>query len=215
MTGITETRGPAATGGRRADSGASLALAWRWMLARGILALLLAAAALSFPVEAVFAFTLILSAFAGADGLVSFIAGVGGAAARDKRSLWLLLRGLVGIAVALLFAILPVLATLTYALVGVSLLAAWLIVAGMLEVVAAIRLRKTIKGEWLLGASGAFSVAMGLLVWGVSWTWPLSSLLSVGWMIAAWALLSSVALVTLALRLKRLRSRAERVIPEP
>lgn len=177
---------------------------WRWLLARGVLALLLAGVAFLFPIDTVFAFTLVFAVFAGADGIISLIGGVAGAAARDERWETLALRGLLGIAVALLFAIMPVVATLSYALVSASLLAAWAVVAGVLEIAAAIRLRKAITGEWLLGLSGALSVILGLFLWMTFWTYPLASLFSMGWMVAAWALFSGIALIALALRLRRL-----------
>jgi uncharacterized membrane protein HdeD (DUF308 family) len=50
------------------------------------------------------------------------------------------------------------------ALVLVSLIGAWSIVRGLVEIVGAIRLRKEITDEWSLIAAGALSVLFGLIL---------------------------------------------------
>jgi len=67
---------------------------------RGVLALALGAVAFLFPVSALFALTMVFAAYAGADGLLSTVAGVRGAARREERWWALILRGIIGIAVA-------------------------------------------------------------------------------------------------------------------
>ncbi|MGJ0239574.1 DUF308 domain-containing protein [Novosphingobium fluoreni] len=54
---------------------------WGWFAVRGVLALLLGIVAILFPVSALFAFTMVCAAYAGADGLLSTIAGM-----RTRRS---------------------------------------------------------------------------------------------------------------------------------
>ncbi len=182
---------------------------WGWFVFRGVLALILGVVAFLFPLNALFAFTLVFAAFAGADGIVSLVAGIRGATHKAERWGTLILRGVIGIAAALLFAIMPSVATLSYALVTLVTLIVWSILTGVLEIAAAVRLRKEIEGEWLLGLSGVLSILLGAWVWAMLWTYPVASVLSVAWLIAVWAVIAGVALIALGLRLRRSKSTAD------
>lgn len=183
----------------------TLAANWRWFLLRGILSVLIGVAALLFPASALIAFTLLFAAWVGADGILSLIAGVRGAAAKADRWGMLILRGLLGIGVALLVALLPGIAALAYAIMTLSIVAIWAILTGGFEIAAAIRLRKVIEGEWLLVLSGILSLALGA---GIVWlllTDPLASLVSVAWVIGFYALMAGVVLIAFSFRLRALR----------
>lgn len=179
---------------------------WGWLVVRGVLALVLAVIAFLFPLNAVFAFTMVFAAYAGADGVLSLIAGIRGATHHDERWGSLILRGVAGIAVAALFLVMPGVATLSWAYVAAGLVVAWAILTGLFEIVAAVRLRREIKGEWMLALSGLLSLLLGLWIWWVLWTDPLVSLLSVGWAIGVWAVVAGVALIALGLRLRGLQA---------
>jgi uncharacterized membrane protein HdeD (DUF308 family) len=139
---------------------------WGWFVVRGVLALTLGVVAFLFPVSALFAFTMVFAAYAGADGLLSTIAGVRGATRKEERWWMLILRGIIGlaVAVAVLFLAVPFVSTASYALATLSVLSAWAILTGVLEIAAAIRLRKEMEGEWLLALSGVLSLLLGLAV---------------------------------------------------
>jgi uncharacterized membrane protein HdeD (DUF308 family) len=77
-------------------------------------------------------------------------------------------------------------------------IAGWAVGTGMFEIVAAIRLRKEIQGEWALGLSGALSVLFGLMMF-VS---PGAGALAVLGLIAAYAIAFGVLLVVLGFRLR-------------
>lgn len=194
-----------ATSSMGADHHGLLGRNWGWLVFRGVLALVLGVLALFFPAGAVFGFALVFAAYAGADGIVSLIAGIRGATHKGERWGQLIFSGIIGIAVAVLFVVMPGIATISYALITVALIAFWAIFTGLFEVAAAIRLRKAIKGEWLLALSGVASVLLGTALWVAIIVEPLVSLLSVGWMIGVYALVAGVVLIVLGLRLRNSR----------
>lgn len=196
--------------GREARAGAFLlSRNWGWLVIRGVLALILGTVAFLFPVSALFAFTMVFAAYAGADGILSTIAGVRGATRKEERWWAFILRGIIGLAVAAIFVLMPFAATVSYALATLGLLSAWAMLAGILEVIAAVRLRKEIEGEWLLGFSGLLSILLGLAVPTALYVNPPATILSVAWIIAFYAVLAGIALIALGLRLRRKKERRE------
>ena len=175
---------------------------WGWLLARGILLILLGFFAMLAPGFALFTFALVFAAFSFFDGVLALISGF--RRAHDGRR-WgaMVLSGLAGIAVGVLFVFFPRVSTLTYAMLIVWLVAAWAVLTGAFEISAAIRLRQEIQGEWLLALSGVLSVLLGIaLVW-LLYANPAATLLSVAWLIAIYAFVAGVALILLALKLRR------------
>jgi uncharacterized membrane protein HdeD (DUF308 family) len=84
------------------------------------------------------------------------------------------------------------------ALALVLFVAAWSLVTGVAEVVAAIRLRQHIQGEWLLALSGILSIAFGILLF-IS---PMIGAIAIAIWIGAYAVVFGALLVGLALRLR-------------
>lgn len=78
-------------------------------------------------------------------------------------------------------------------------IAAWAIVTGVLQIVAAFRLRKEIQGEWLMGLMGLLSVAFGLLLVAQ----PGAGALAVAWIIATYAFIFGVLLVMMAFKVRK------------
>ncbi|HKC02839.1 MAG TPA: DUF308 domain-containing protein [Sphingomicrobium sp.] len=175
---------------------------WGWLLLRGVLAIALGSVAVLFPLSALFAFTLMFAAYAFADGVASLIAGIRSARAGER---WgaMVFRGVTGILVGVVFVLLPVVATLTYAFLTVVMLAIWSIIAGIFEISAAIRLRKVIQGELLLGISGLFSLLLGFAILVLVIPSPAATILSAAWLIAIYAFAAGIVLIMLAFQLKR------------
>ncbi|GIX19126.1 MAG: hypothetical protein KatS3mg120_0802 [Erythrobacter sp.] len=181
----------------------SLTRNW-WVFAlRGLLALIFAALALALPGSALFALTIVFGAFAFVDGAFSLVAAYRRMRAGES---WggLALSGAFGVLAGLVVLIWPLIATIALALLFWWSLVFWSVTTGIFELVAAVRLRREISGEIWLALSGVLSVVFGgLLIW-LLFTYPLASLISLGWVIAFYAALSGALQLLLALRLRRL-----------
>ena len=177
---------------------------WKWFMLRGVLALLLGIGAIVFPLSAVFAFTMLFAAYCFIDGIASLVAGIHGVEEPGHRWGALVFSGLIGILIGILFLVMPLVATITYAFIVLVMLAAWAILTGILEIAVALRLRKEIEGEWLLGLSGAISVLLGIGVIVLVIPYPAASILSAAWLIAFFAVGTGIVLVAQALRLRSL-----------
>src|ERR1700681_2911539 len=84
------------------------------------------------------------------------------------------------------------------ALALVCFIGAWAIVTGTFEIIAAIRLRRYIKGEWLLMLSGAMSLLFGGLVL----AFPGVGAVSIAWLLGIYATADGLVLITLGLRMR-------------
>jgi uncharacterized membrane protein HdeD (DUF308 family) len=96
------------------------------------------------------------------------------------------------------------------ALALVFVVASWAVVTGVAQIVAAVRLRKRIRGEWLLALSGALSVAFGVLLLAA----PAAGALVLALWVGVYAVLFGALLLALGMRLRAWsRSPAHRVPP--
>jgi uncharacterized membrane protein HdeD (DUF308 family) len=114
----------------------------------------------------------------------------------------LLLWGLIGIGVG----ILTFLAPDVTAFVILFYIAIWAIATGVLEIVAAIRLRHEITGEWLLIFGGVISILFGVLMIAQ----PIAGAFALLWLIGAFAILFGIILVVLAFRARTFNHRLAR-----
>ena len=174
-----------------------------WFLVRGILAIAFGIVAVLLPGSAIFAAALIFAAFTFADGLFSFVSGVRGARHHTQRWRALIFNGIVGIAIGVLFVIWPLLSTLAYAFALVLLIALFYLATGIGQIVAAIRLRKEMEGEWMLALLGVSALLLGGVLFFILWTNPAATLLTVAWLIGLYALISGACLIALSIRLRK------------
>lgn len=181
---------------------------WIAFLIRSILWIVLGVIAILYPISALFAFTFLFAIVAGVDGIASIIGAIKGAKEKTDRWGWLILRGLAGIAIAVIFVLMPLMMTVSYAFVAVAMISVWAILTGGMEIGAAIRLRRQIDREWLMMLGGLVSILFGVALIYIMYADPAATVLSVGWLIGAFALCFGFMLGWLAFRLKRHRDQS-------
>jgi uncharacterized membrane protein HdeD (DUF308 family) len=165
---------------------------WWAVVLRGVLAILFGILAFAWPAITLQVLVLFFGAYALVDGVFALIAGLSNRVGTNRW--WVVLEGLVGIVVGILAFLWPGLTA--FALL--YLIAAWAIVTGILEIMAAIELRKEISNEWLLILSGILSVIFGVLIA----LFPRAGALSIIWLIAIYAIVFGIMFVALGLRLR-------------
>ena len=166
---------------------------WGWIVVRGIAAVIFGVLALVLPGITLAALVLLWGAYALADGIIALIAAF---RIRDRgKPFWaLVVVGILGVAAGILTFIWPGMT----AIVLLAFIAAWSLVMGIFQIIAAVRLRKSIENEWLLGLSGLLSVIFGVLIL----INPGAGALAVIWVIGAYAIVFGVLLIALGLKLR-------------
>jgi uncharacterized membrane protein HdeD (DUF308 family) len=172
---------------------------WWVFVLRGILAILFGLAVFLVPGLALLTFVLLFGVYALAAGIFEIAAAFDKTETRSQPRWALLLIGIVSIAAGIITFVTPRLTALSL----LYLIAAWAIVTGVLDIVAAIRLRKVIEREWLYVLSGVLSVVFGVVVM----AFPGAGALTMALWIGAWSVASGVLLVALGFKL-RARSRS-------
>ena len=167
---------------------------WWLLLVRGIAAVLFGIAAFAWPGLTIAMLVLLFGTWMLVDGVFGVVDSIRYRDQIPNWGLWLL-DGILGMVVGAVALFMPGAAAVAL----LMLVAAWAIVGGVLRIVAAIQLRKRIEGEWLLGLSGALSIMFGVLLVVV----PAAGILSLVWLIAAWAIVFGIVLAVLAFRLRR------------
>jgi uncharacterized membrane protein HdeD (DUF308 family) len=168
-----------------------LSRGWWLLLLRGVAALAFGILTFVLPQISLATLVLLFGAYSMADGILCLWSALAGS--REHESWWLLLLGgLVGIGIGVLTFMAPgvtALALLIY-------VAAWAIATGVLEIVAAIRLRIEIQGEWTLILAGLASVVFGVLIMAR----PGVGALALVWLIGSYACVYGALLLMLAFR---------------
>jgi uncharacterized membrane protein HdeD (DUF308 family) len=187
-----------------------LALATNWwaLVIRGLAAVLLGVLALAWPGITLVALVFLFAGYSLVDGVASL---VGAVRAMEHHDRWgvLVLEGIVGIAAAVVTLAWPAITAIAL----VYVIAAWAIITGVLEIAAAIRLRRHISGEWLLILGGIASLAFGILLMIA----PLAGALVIAIWVGVYAVFFGVMLMALGFRLRSWgrTSRAGGQVPLP
>jgi uncharacterized membrane protein HdeD (DUF308 family) len=151
--------------------------------------------ALIWPAATLGVLVLLFGVYALADGLVTAGTALFGGPLSAGRRGWLLLAGVAGTAAGVVTLAWPGITALAL----LWLIAAWAIVTGVMEFVAAVSLRRELANEWLLALGGTVSAAFGILLA----VRPQQGALAVILLIGLYAIASGATLVALAVRLRR------------
>jgi uncharacterized membrane protein HdeD (DUF308 family) len=179
------------------DTTLSMVLAENWWAAalRGVFAVVFGLIALLLPGVTMLGLVLVFAAYSLVDGIMEIILAIR-AARRRQRWIWILLQGLLGIAVAVIAVIWPDITVVAFVL----LVAVFSIISGALTLANAPRV-PTGHGRWWLVLGGIASVLFGILLIAA----PLIGALVLAWWIGAWAIVLGVTLIILAFRLRARR----------
>lgn len=171
-----------------------------WLIAlRGVLAIVFGCLAFLWPGLLWLTVVYLFAAYALLDGGMAIATVIRNRGHVEHR--WaMLLAGVVGIAAGILALVWPAITELMMLL----MIAGWSIATGVLQIVAAVQLRKVIEREWLLALSGVLSVVFGVLLVAM----PLAGLLVIAWWAAAFWIAFGTMLVVLAFRLRGLGQEA-------
>ena len=129
----------------------------------------------------------------------------GGIAGRKTHENWWLpvIGGLLGIGIGILTFVVPGITAVAL----VFYIAIWAVATGVLQIVAAIHLRREIKGEWLLVLGGILSIIFGILVM----TNPGAGAVAIVWLIGIYAIVFGISLSALAFRVRRFGKIAQEI----
>ena len=168
-----------------------LARHW-WVIGlRGLAAILFGVLAFVWPGMTLAVLVLLFGAYALVDGVLTLIAAFRGGV---QHRIVMLVEGVVSVLAGLAAFVWPGLT----ALVLLYIIAFWAIVTGVLEIVAAIRVRRAISNELGLVIGGVLSVVFGVVLLIA----PGAGALAVIFLIGAYAVVFGIALLGLAWRLR-------------
>ena len=166
---------------------------WWAVAVRGACALLLGLFGLLVPGVTLVALIWLFGAYALVDGVFAIIASVR-AAERHERWWPTLLEGVAGVLAGLLTFAWPGMT----AILLVYMIGGWAVVTGVLKIVAAVRLRRSIRGELIFILNGIISVVFGLFLLAL----PAIGIIAIVWWVAGYAMFRGLMLIALGFRLR-------------
>jgi uncharacterized membrane protein HdeD (DUF308 family) len=168
---------------------------WWALVLRGVMAILFALITFAVPGITIAVLVTIFGFYALFDGIFAIISTVK-AVHGHRRWGAFLFEGVVGILFGLYAIIFPIAAAAAF----VTFVAVWAVFTGVLEIAAAIRLRRHIRGEWMLILVGVLSILLGFTLLIA----PVSGAVFLVWILASYGLIFGVLLIALGFRMRRL-----------
>jgi len=173
---------------------------------RGVAAVIFGSLTVMNPGITLAVLILFFGAFSLIDGILAVIAAIRN---RKAESHWvtLLIGGIAGIIIGVCTFLAPGIS----AIVLLYFIAVWALIIGFSEIMAAIRLRKIITGEWMLVLAGVASVALGLFLL----SRPAVGAIALVIWIGVYAFVSGILLIALAFELRRWLRNRPASMPHP
>jgi uncharacterized membrane protein HdeD (DUF308 family) len=169
---------------------------WWVFLLRGICAVLFGILTFAMPGITLASLVIVFGIYAIIDGAGAIALGFGGGESGER---WwqMIVLGILSIAAGVLTFAWPGITAIAL----LAFIAAWAIVRGIVEISAAIALRKVIDNEFLLVLSALCSILFGVIMIAR----PGAGALAVLWIIGTYAIIFGVLTISLAMRLRSLR----------
>src|SRR5947208_4447848 len=168
---------------------------WWVPVLRGIAAIVFGVIAFVYPGLTVAVLVLLFGAWVLVDGVFRIVGAIGHRAS-DPDWGWQLVIGILGIIIGFLTFHAPAITALAL----VIYIAAWALMIGVTEIALAIKMRREIKGEWLLILMGLASIVFAaLLLWN-----PVAGAAALIWIIAWYAVIIGVLAIIFGFRLRSL-----------
>ena len=170
------------------------ARSWKMLAWRGGAGICFGLAALLWPDVTLAALVLMFGVYSLVDGVLGIAASIQ-QGTRDRA--WAFgLEGLIGVGVGLAALLWTRMATL----VIVDLIAFWGVFTGALEILAAVKLRRELPGELMLGMAGVATLGLGLFML----AWPSRAAFVLVVLLGCYAIFFGSLMLTLALSLRKL-----------
>jgi uncharacterized membrane protein HdeD (DUF308 family) len=168
---------------------------WWVPVLRGVVAIIFGMMAFVYPGLTVAVLVTLFGAWVLVDGIFRVIGAIGHRSSDEEWGFDLII-GILGIIIGFLTFHAPAITALAL----VIYIAAWALMIGATEIAVAIKLRREIKGEWLLILMGLASISFAvLLLWN-----PIPGALALVWLIGSYAIVFGVLGIIFGFRLRSL-----------
>ena len=175
---------------------------WWIFTLRGVIAILFGLGALLWPALTLGVMVFLFGFFALFEGILTIVTSF---KKGDEKGGWtLLLEGLAGLLVCVIVLLGTSIGAMLWPRVAAVMLvfyiAGWAILAGIFKILTAFRIRKEVKGEWILGLSGLISLLVGLMLI----LRPGAGVVAVAWLIGLYAIILGIFQLLLGLKFRKI-----------
>ncbi|MGH7307006.1 MAG: HdeD family acid-resistance protein [Candidatus Rokuibacteriota bacterium] len=179
----------------------TLARNWWAVVLRGVFAVLFGLGAFLWPGLTLAVLVLLYGGYLFIDGILAILWAL--SKRREGAFSWeVFLVGLASLAAGVLTLLWPGVTAIAL----LYLIAAWAIIRGIFEILAAFRLRRELSNEWLLALNGVLSVVFGIILIVA----PGAGALAVLWLIGSFAIVVGIVMIVLGFRLRSVKNAGAR-----